>query len=393
MLIFTKNYLMDFFSTSKTIGILGGGQLGKMLLYSTLKWDINTHILDPSDRAPARIGCNKFVKGDLMDYQTVYDFGKNLDLITIEIENVNVQALEQLEKDGVKVYPQPHILKTIQNKCLQKRFYNQNKLPTAPFEEFNRIDEVKDAIAKGKLSFPFVWKSASMGYDGYGVKIVRSNEEFKTLPEGACLIEEMVSFTHELAVIICRRAQGETINYPVIESEFHPTSNQVEYVLSPARINKKYAEKAIEIATKVSEAYGHIGLLAVELFLTREGDILINEVAPRPHNSGHFSIETSYTCQFEQHLRAILNLPLGKTDNKTAGVMVNLIGSEGHNGAVHYKNIDQILAIDGVIPHIYGKKETRPYRKMGHVTVIHSEIETARKIAEQVKQTLSVISK
>ena len=384
---------MDFFSTSKTIGILGGGQLGKMLLYSTRKWDINTHVLDPSDDAPARIACNKFIKGDLMDFQTVYDFGKNLDLITIEIENVNVQALEQLEKEGVKVYPQPHVLKNIQNKCLQKKFYNKNKLPTAPFEEFTRIDEVKDAVAKGKLSFPFVWKSTSMGYDGYGVKIVRSNKELETLLEGACLIEEMVSFTHELAVIICRRAQGETVNYPVVESEFHPTSNQVEYVLCPARIDKKHADKAIEIATKVSEAYGHIGLLAVELFLTSEGEILINEVAPRPHNSGHFSIEASYTCQFEQHLRAILNLPLGKTDSKTTGVMVNLVGSEGHTGAVHYKNIDQILAIDGVIPHIYGKKETRPYRKMGHVTVIHSEIETARKIAEQVKQTLLVISK
>ena len=384
---------MDFFSTSKTIGILGGGQLGKMLLYSTRKWDINTHVLDPSDDAPARIACNKFIKGDLMDYQTVYDFGKNLDLITIEIENVNVQALEQLEKEGVKVYPQPHVLKTIQNKCLQKRFYNQNKVPTAPFEEFNQIDEVKDAIAKGKLSFPFVWKSASMGYDGYGVKIVQSNKDFETLVEGACLIEQIVSFTHELAVIICRSAQGEIVNYPVIESEFNPTSNQVEYVLCPARIDKKHAEKAIEIATKVSEAYDHIGLLAVELFLTTKGEILINEVAPRPHNSGHFSIEASYTCQFEQHLRAILNLPLGKTESKTAVVMVNLVGGEGYTGAVHYKNIDQILAIDGVIPHIYGKKETRPYRKMGHVTVIHSEIETARKIAEQVKQTLSVISK
>ena len=384
---------MNFFSTGKTLGILGGGQLGKMLLYSTRKLDIKTKVLDPSDSAPAKLASDIFVQGDLTDFQTVYDFGKDVDVLTIEIEKVNVEALEKLEQEGVTIYPQPQVLKIIQNKCLQKKFYIENHIPTASFEEFDSINTVKEFVLKGNLSYPFVWKSAEMGYDGYGVSIVRSNKELEEIKQGPCLIEEMVKFKKELSVIICKRPQGETVNYPVIESEFHPTANQVEYVLCPARITTKAAKKAVEIALKTAEAYGQIGLLAVELFLISDEEILVNEVAPRPHNSGHFSIEASYTCQFEQHIRAVLDLPLGKTDSKTAGVMVNLVGAEGHAGPVHYKNIDQILAIDGVIPHIYGKKETRPFRKMGHVTIINSELSIARKIAEQVKNLLSVISK
>ena len=384
---------MNFFSTGKTLGILGGGQLGKMLLYSTRKFDIKTKVLDPSDSAPAKLASDIFVRGDLTDFQTVYDFGKDVDVLTIEIEKVNVEALEKLEQEGVTIYPQPQVLKTIQNKCLQKKFYIENHIPTASFEEFDSINTVKEFVLKGNLSYPFVWKSAEMGYDGYGVSIVRSNKELEEIKPGPCLIEEMVKFKKELSVIICRRPQGETVNYPVIESEFHPTANQVEYVLCPARISTKAAKKAVEIALKTAEAFGQIGLLTVELFLISDEEILVNEVAPRPHNSGHFSIEASYTCQFEQHIRAVLDLPLGKTDSKKAGVMVNLVGAEGYAGPVYYKNIDQILAIDGVIPHIYGKKETRPFRKMGHVTIINDELSIARKIAAQVKDILSVISK
>ena len=384
---------MNFFSTGKTLGILGGGQLGKMLLYSTRKFDIKTKVLDPSDSAPAKLASDIFVQGDLTDFQTVYDFGKDVDVLTIEIEKVNVEALEKLEQEGVTIYPQPKVLKTIQNKCLQKKFYIENHIPTSSFEEFDSINTVKELVLKGNLSYPFVWKSAEMGYDGYGVSIVHSNKELEEIKPGPCLIEEVVKFKKELSVIICRRPQGQTVNYPVIESEFHPTTNQVEYVLCPARITTKAAKKAVEIALKTAEAYGQIGLLAVELFLISDEEILVNEVAPRPHNSGHFSIEASYTCQFEQHIRAVLDLPLGKTDSKTAGVMVNLVGAEGHAGPVYYKNIDQILAIDGVIPHIYGKKETHPFRKMGHVTIINPELSIARKIAAQVKDILSVISK
>ena len=390
---FCENFAMNFFSTSKTLGILGGGQLGKMLLYTTRKWDIKTSVLDPKENAPARLACDSFTKGDLTNFQAVYDFGKKVDILTIEIEKVNVKALEKLAQEGVKVYPQPHVLKTIQNKCLQKKFYKSHNIPTASFEEFKTLNQVKEAVIMGELSFPFVWKSAEMGYDGYGVSIVHSNKEIESLNSGPCLIEELVHVEKELSVIVCSRPQGEMVHYPVVESEFHPTANQVEYVLCPARISGEMAKKAVEVALKTAKAYGQIGLLAVELFLTSEGDILVNEVAPRPHNSGHYSIEASYTCQFEQHIRAVLDLPLGKTASKIAAVMVNLVGKKGYIGPVVYKNIDQVLGIKGVIPHIYGKKETRPFRKMGHVTIIHPKIDTARKMAAQLKETLSVISK
>lgn len=383
---------MGYFSTTKTIGILGGGQLGKMLLNTTRQWDINTHVLDPNNLAPARIGSNAFVQGDLMDYQTVIDFGEKVDILTIEIENVNAKALAYLEKKGVQVYPQAAVIEIIQNKCRQKEFYKKNSIPTAPFQLFESKEILKDAIVKGLISFPFVWKSESMGYDGYGVKIIRSNQDLETINGGGCMAEDLVNIEKEIGVIVCRSVRGETVNYPSVEMEFHPTSNQVEYVLSPARISKTIEKKAQEIARQVSIAYRHVGLLAVELFLTKEGEIWVNEVAPRPHNSGHYSIEASYTSQFEQHIRALLNLPLGSTDNKVSGVMVNLVGAQNHQGLVHYKNMEHVLGIEGVYPHIYGKKETRPFRKMGHITIVNKNLETARKIAEQVKETIEVIS-
>ena len=384
--------MMGFFSTSKTIGILGGGQLGKMLLNTTRQWDINTHVLDPSPEAPARIACNLFVQGDLMDYQTVMEFGKNVDVLTIEIENVNSEALIDLEKQGVQVYPQGRVLKIIQNKYRQKEFYKKNRIPTSGFEFFESKEALKDAVARGFVSFPFVWKSESMGYDGYGVKMIRSNQDLETISEGGCLAEDLVTIHKEIGVIVCRRPSGETVSYPSVEMEFHPTANQVEYVLSPARISNQIEKKAQEIARQVSEAFQHVGLLAVELFVTKEGDVWVNDVAPRPHNSGHFSIEASYTSQFEQHIRALLDLPLGSTQNKVSGVMVNLVGSENHQGPVRYKNIEHIMAIEGVNPHIYGKKETRPFRKMGHITIVNESLEIARQIAEQVKETIEVIS-
>lgn len=383
---------MGYFSTTKTIGILGGGQLGKMLLNTTRQWDINTHVLDPNNLAPARIGSNAFVQGDLMDYQTVIDFGEKVDILTIEIENVNAKALAYLEKKGVQVYPQAAVIEIIQNKCRQKEFYKKNSIPTAPFQLFESKEILKDAIVRGLISFPFVWKSESMGYDGYGVKIIRSNQDLETINGGGCMAEDLVNIEKEIGVIVCRSVRGETVNYPSVEMEFHPTSNQVEYVLSPARISKTIEKKAQEIARQVSIAYRHVGLLAVELFLTKEGEIWVNEVAPRPHNSGHYSIEASYTSQFEQHIRALLNLPLGSTENKVSGVMVNLVGAQNHQGLVHYKNMEHVLGIEGVYPHIYGKKETRPFRKMGHITIVNKNLETARKIAEQVKETIEVIS-
>ncbi len=383
---------MNYFSSNFKLGILGGGQLGKMLLNETRKFDIQTLVLDPSEEAPARFSCNAFFVGSLMDFETVYQFGKMVDLLTIEIENVNLDALVKLEEEGLSVYPSPKTLRLIQNKGKQKDFYVQNNIPTSTHQRFLDVTDLKKAIEKSELEFPFVWKCAQFGYDGNGVKIVRSGVDLVYLPEVECIAEAMVPFKNELAVIVVRSVSGEVKTYPVVEMEFHPEANQVEYVICPARIDKKVAEKATEIALQVSKAFHHIGLLAVEMFQTENDEILVNEVAPRPHNSGHYSIEGSYTSQFENHLRAILNLPLGNCDSKVAGIMVNLVGEEGFSGQVVYENIEKIMAIHGVTPHIYGKRETRPFRKMGHVTIVNEDMKAARKIAEEVKNSIRVIS-
>ena len=384
---------MSYFSTDFTLGILGGGQLGKMLLTETLKYDIRTIVLDPSAEAPARFGCHTFFQGDLMDYDTVYQFGKQADLVTFEIENVNVDALERLESEGIKVYPTPKSLRIIQDKGAQKAFYKAHGIPTAPFEPFSSPSLLATAVTEGRWTYPFVWKSTRFGYDGNGVKIVRNPQDLHALPEGPCIAELCADIDKELAVIVARSPKGEVATYPVVEMEFHPEANQVEYVLCPARIAEPISNQARKIALQVAEAFGSIGLLAVELFLTKEGEIWVNEVAPRPHNSGHYSIEASYTSQFEQHLRAILNLPLGSTESKVAGVMVNLVGAEGYAGDVIYEHIEDVLSLQGVTPHIYGKRQTRPFRKMGHITITHPDIEQARSLAQKVKETIKVISK
>ncbi len=284
-------------------------------------------------------------------------------------------------------------MELIQNKSTQKDFYVANNIPTAPHQNFKNLEQLKTAVQNNLLDFPFVWKSALMGYDGNGVRVVRNQEKLNALPDVVCLAEDLIPFTHELAVIVCRNPSGSVVAYPTVEMEFHPEANQVEYVLCPIRLGEDVTRKAQTIALQVSESFKHVGLLAVELFLTETGKILVNEVAPRPHNSGHITIETSYTDQFEQHIRAILDLPLGNTKNKVSGVMVNLVGAENHSGAVYYEQMNTILAMPGVIPHIYGKKDTRPFRKMGHVTIINENLEVARKIAEDVKKTIQVISK
>lgn len=385
--------MANYFSSEFTLGILGGGQLGKMLLYETRKYDIKTHVLDHSAEAPCRIGCDRFFQGDLMDYQTVYNFGKAVDLLTFEIEGVNVDALETLEKEGIKVYPSSKTLRIIQNKGIQKKFYKEHDIPTSPFQIYADKAALTEALQRKELQFPFVWKSCVGGYDGKGVSVVRDESAVSSLMDGECIAEKFIPFKNELAVIVARNVQGEIMTYPVVEMEFHPEANQVEYVICPARIDEEVSSKAREIAVQVSNAFSHVGLLAVEMFQTESDDILVNEVAPRPHNSGHYSIEASYTNQFEQHLRAILNLPLGKTDSKVAGIMVNLVGAEGYSGEAHYENIENILAMGGVTPHIYGKKHTRPFRKMGHVTIVNENISKAREIAEAVKNSIKVISK
>ncbi|MER3374468.1 MAG: 5-(carboxyamino)imidazole ribonucleotide synthase [Allomuricauda sp.] len=383
---------MQFFSSDFKLGILGGGQLGKMMLYETRKWDIYTKVMDVSPEAPCKIACNEFAEGSLMDFDAVYNFGKDVDVLTIEIENVNVDALEKLEHEGIMVYPPTKTLRTIQNKATQKLFYTDHGIPTAPFTRFAYTSEIEDSISNGGLQLPFVWKSAQFGYDGQGVKVVRKMDDLTDLPNVECIAEKMIDFKNELAVIVARSSQGEVKTYPVVEMEFHPEANQVEYVICPARIDDAVAQKAKAVALKVSEHMKHVGLLAVELFQTKNNEILVNEVAPRPHNSGHYSIEASYTNQFEQHIRAILGLPLGKTDSKVAGIMVNLVGEEGHTGDVVYQNIESILEMKGVTPHIYGKKQTRPFRKMGHVTIVDEDMARAREVAQKVKETIKVVT-
>ena len=374
------------FSSGFTLGILGGGQLGKMMLYTTRKWDINTYVMDKDDTAPAFQGCDVYFEGDIMDYESVMEFGEQVDVLTIEIENVNVQALQDLEDKGIAVSPSAKVLNLIRNKARQKSFYLDKNIATAGFEVYPQPN------LEHQRDYPFIWKSAEGGYDGKGVKVIRKASDLKDLPQVECIYENMVDFDLELAVIVARNFNGEMKTYPVVEMEFHPEANQVEYVICPARINMEISDRARELALEVSEAYEHVGLLAVEMFLTKSGELLVNEVAPRPHNSGHHTIEGSITDQFEQHVRCVCNLPLGATDSTVASVMVNLVGEEGHTGNVIYDGIEDILAMPGVTPHIYGKKETRPFRKMGHVTIVADDIVAARELAEVVKGKIRVIA-
>ena len=385
--------MKNYFSSDFKLGVLGGGQLGRMLLTETQKFDIFTSILDSSAEAPCAQICNEFHQGNLLDFNTVYNFGKQVDLLTIEIENVNIDALDRLEKEGLTIYPTPKSIRIIQSKATQKKFYKEKNIPTAAYFHFAYLEELKHSYHNSIIKFPFVWKAARFGYDGTGVKIVRTFEDIENLPQGECIVEKLIPFKNELAVIVARNHDGDVTSYPVVEMEFHPEANQVEYVICPARIDDNIAKKAREIALKVADAFDFVGLLAVEMFQTEKDEILVNEVAPRTHNSGHYSIEASNTNQFEQHLRSILNLPLGNTDSKVAGIMVNLVGAEGHTGEVVYENIEKILEIDGVTPHIYGKKITKPFRKMGHVTIVNKDINKARKVAQQVKKIIKVISK
>ena len=378
------------FRENRTIGILGGGQLGKMILDISNRWDLKVFVLDPNKDCPSSKLCSKFFKGDLMDYDTVVEFGKNVDLISIEIENVNVEALKFLESQGKKVYPQPGVIEIIQDKSKQKAFYTKNEIPTSPFKSCDGIEEVKTLIMKGDISFPFIWKASKMGYDGYGVNKISNNKDLEKLADCHCIIEDVISIKKELSVMVSSRESGEIVNYPSVEMEFNKTSNQLEYILSPAQISNELKIKAEKLAVIVAEKFKISGIIAVEMFLTADNELLVNEVAPRPHNSYHFSIEGSYTSQFEQFLRAILDLPLGSTDILINSVMVNLVGEKDSKGIAAYKNFDQIIGIEGVNPHIYGKVETKPNRKMGHVTIVNKDINAAKALAKKIKETIII---
>lgn len=370
------------------IGILGGGQLGRMLIQNAINLNLNISVLDPDKNAPCKHLVKKFSQGSLTDYDTVYDFGKDKDLITVEIENVNIEALKVLEKEGKKVYPQPHIIELIQDKGSQKMFYQRNNIPSADFF----LVENKHQISKYADYFPFFQKLRKGGYDGKGVaKLVSPHHLEKAFNEPSVL-ERLVDFDKELAVIVARNESGEIKCFPVVECEFSPEANLVEFLFSPANIKKSVEKEAIKIATEVAEKLGIVGLLAVELFLTKDGKILVNEIAPRPHNSGHHTIEANVTSQFEQHWRAILNLPLGDTAIVKAGVMLNLLGDFGYEGEAVYQGMEDVLKFSGVYIHLYGKATTKPFRKMGHVTVVDNDILKAKQKSRMVKNTLKVIS-
>ncbi|MBK9284845.1 MAG: 5-(carboxyamino)imidazole ribonucleotide synthase [Sphingobacteriaceae bacterium] len=370
------------------IGILGGGQLGRMLIQSGIDYNLQISVLDPDKNAPCKLLCKKFTCGSLTDFDTVYDFGKDKDIVTIEIENVNTDALRKLEKEGVKIYPQPDIIELIQDKGTQKMFYQRHNIPSADFF----LVEKREQISKYADFFPFFQKLRKGGYDGKGViKLAALNQIEKAFDEPSVL-ERLVPFEKELSVIVARSESGEIKCFPVVECEFNPQANLVEFLFCPANIKKSIEKEALSIAQEIAEKLNIVGLLAVEMFLTKDGKILVNEMAPRPHNSGHHTIEANITSQFEQMWRAILNMPLGDTHSVQAGVMLNLLGEYGHEGVAHYQGMEDVLKFSGVHIHLYGKANTKSFRKMGHVTIVDADLLKAKKKATMVKEILKVVS-
>lgn len=379
---------MKAFYGDLKLGILGGGQLGRMLIQQAINYNVTVKVLDPDREAPCRKLCDEFAVGSLSDYETVYKFGKKVDLLTIEIEKVNVDALEQLEREGVLVYPQPRIIRLIQDKGLQKQFFKENDIPTAPFRVIGSVDELKQT----GFNYPYIQKLRRDGYDGRGVYKVTDENSLANAFTEPSLIEQLIDFEKEISVIVARNENGEVATFPLVEMEFNPEVNLVEFLISPSTFSAEIKEEADRIARKVAEDLKIIGLLAVEMFLTKDGRILVNELAPRPHNSGHQSIEGNVVSQFEQHLRAIFNQPMGDTACNGNAVMVNVLGEPGHEGPAVYQGIEKILKCPGVYVHLYGKALTKPFRKMGHVTVVDQDREKAIEKARYVQLTLKVIS-
>ncbi len=371
-----------------SIGILGGGQLGKMLIQCGINYNLNISVLDPDKNAPCKHLVNKFVNGNLTDFETVYKFGKDKDLVTIEIENVNTEALKKLESEGVQVYPQPHIIEMIQDKGMQKMFYQRNNIPSPDFF----LTENKEQIAKYASFFPFFQKLRKGGYDGKGVIKLVSPHHLEKAFDNPSVLERLVDFEKEISVIVARNKNGEIKCFPVVECEFNPQANLVEFLFSPANIKKQTEREAIAIATELIEKLNMVGLLAVEMFLTKDGKVLVNEIAPRVHNSGHHTIEANITSQFEQFWRAILNLPLGDTAIVKPGVMINLLGDFGYEGKAKYDGLEDALKFSGVYIHLYGKLITKPFRKMGHITITDNDITKAVQKAKTVKKLIKVIS-
>ena len=368
---------------NKKIGLLGGGQLGRMLIQEAIDLDVEIHCLENDLDAPCAKIAHGFTKGSITDKQTVLDFGAAFDLISVEIENVSIEALYELEKLGKKVYPQPRVLELIRDKGVQKEFYKTHQIPTADFQLVTDTSGLQVP-----MEFPFVQKMRVGGYDGKGVKIIRSQSDWENRFTFPSVIEAMIPFEKELSVIVARNEAGEIKTFDAVECEFNSEANLVEFQFSPAAISKEIEAKAQEIAKHVISTLDMVGLLAVEFFLTKSGELLVNEIAPRPHNSGHHTIECCFTSQFAQHLRAILDLPLGDTGLIMPGAMLNVLGSPGHEGPAVYEGLEEVLSLPGVYVHLYGKSTTKPFRKMGHVTVLGREVSEIKERIDYIKTTL-----
>lgn len=383
MTIMATDFYGDF-----TLGVLGGGQLGRMLIQEAINLNVDVHVLDADPNAPCRDICSRFQVGSLQDFDAVYNFGKSLDMVTIEIEKVNVDALEKLEEEGVLVYPQSRIIRLIQDKGLQKQFFKQNDIPTAPFQ----IISSRDGLRETSIPLPFIQKLRKDGYDGRGVMKIRTESDFEDAFEAPSLVEEWVDFEKEIAVIVSRNADGTMATFPCVEMEFNPEVNLVEFLVSPSELPFEIQQRAETLAKKIASDLQIVGVLAVEMFLDRDGQLLVNELAPRPHNSGHHTIEGNYTSQFGQHLRSIFNLPPGNTAARSNAVMINLLGEPGHDGLARYEGIGNVLEEEGVYVHLYGKKFTKPYRKMGHITIINESREKAIALARKVQSMIRAIT-
>jgi 5-(carboxyamino)imidazole ribonucleotide synthase len=374
------------------LGIIAGGQLGKMLIQEASKWDIITYVLDNDVNCPAGSIASHYVKGNNVDFDDVYKFGKMVDVLTFEIENVNIEALKKLKSEGHRIVPDPGILELIQDKGLQKEFYKKNGIPASSFKIYESETAILSAVEKREISFPFVQKLRKGGYDGRGVVIINDKRDLLKILPGASVIEEKVEIIKEISAIVARNGKGEIKCYPIVEMLFDPRVNLVDKLICPSSVTIEQSEKAVNLASEIIDLLNMEGLLAVEFFIDSKGEVIVNEIAPRPHNSGHHTIESIITSQFEQHLRAILNLPLGSTKLKLPSVMINILGAEGYEGPVIYEGLTESMAIDGVKIHLYGKKITRPYRKMGHVTVLSPLLECALNKAEKVRQLIKVKS-
>jgi len=367
------------------IGVLGGGQLGRMLIQEAINLNLHIHIMDPDQNAPCASIAQTFTCGAITDFDAVMEFGKDKNLITVEIENVNIEALEMLEKSGVQVYPQPHVLKIIKDKGTQKQFYKKNGIPTSPFVIFDSAQELMNA----SIELPAVQKLRTGGYDGKGVQILKDAKSSFDAPH---LIENLIDFEKEISIIVARNDKGQISTFPSVECEFNPEAHLVEFLFSPAEISQEIENKAKEIASDLIEKIDMVGILAVEMFLTKSGELLVNEIAPRPHNSGHHTIECCETSQFAQHLRAILGLPLGSTALIQPGAMINLLGEKGHTGTAIYEGLSELLNHTHVFPHLYGKEQTKPLRKMGHITITGNSIKEVKETAEKIKDLIHIVA-